>query len=301
MTRTIEIIRGIASPPEGFVPLLVTSVAAEPVATDPRQSSPPVLRHAEIAAVYHGLRVAGDFYEFLRVGPSRVLFGLFDLAGRRQDTREILIATQHTFRTLAPELFAGADFNEAEALSKLCHEVNLTILRVADGVRSCPAFIGCYNEDVGTVCYANAGHTPGLLRDDSGIAELNASGLPLGIFSHATYSATTCALAPGAVLLIASRGIVEAEHDNQEFGLEGTRKGLQAASALTAQDLCLSILQAAQQFMEAPPAHNDVTALALLRHRDASLPRSRKPGQKATPKASTAKRSEKRTRIPVGS
>ena len=82
----------------------------------------PVLRRAEIAAVYQNQRVAGDFYEFLRVGPSRVLFGLFDLAGRREDTRAILIAAQGTFRSLAPNLFAGEDFNEAEAMVGLCHD-----------------------------------------------------------------------------------------------------------------------------------------------------------------------------------
>ena len=32
---------------------------------DPLHCDAPVLRHAEIAAVYSGQRVAGDFYEFL--------------------------------------------------------------------------------------------------------------------------------------------------------------------------------------------------------------------------------------------
>jgi len=73
--------------------------------------------------VYYKVRVAGDFYEFLRVGPSRVIFGLLDLAGRREDTREILIATQSAFRTRAPQLFAGEDLNEAEAMIELCHEI----------------------------------------------------------------------------------------------------------------------------------------------------------------------------------
>jgi serine phosphatase RsbU (regulator of sigma subunit) len=275
MTRTAEIIRVLNLPPADFVRRLFKRRDAISPRTDPRQSAVPVLRRAEIAAVYHNQRMAGDFYEFLRVGPSRVLFGLFDLAGRRQETRQILISAQNTFRRLAPKLFAGRDLNEAEAMSKLCHEINLTILRVAGGVRSCPAFIGCYNEDVGTVCYTNAGHTPGLLRDDSGIAQLEASGLPLGIFSHATHSASTCALGPGAALLIVSRGIVEAQHDEQEFSLEGAKKSLLGTAALTAQDLCLAILQDAQQFMEAPPAQNDVTALVLLRYPETHLPASR--------------------------
>jgi serine phosphatase RsbU (regulator of sigma subunit) len=278
MRRRAEIIRALNSPPADFVRSLFRRRETA-VPADPRHSDVPLLRGAEIAAVYYNQRVAGDFYEFLRVGPSRVLFGLFDLAGRRQDTREILIAAQSTFRTLAPKLFSGKDFNEAEAMVALCHEVNRTILQVAGGIRSCPAFIGCYNEDLGTVCYANAGHTPALLRDESGITQLEASGLPLGIFSHATQSASTCGLGPDAALLLVSRGIVEAGYNDQEFGLEGAKESFLAAPALSAQDLCLAILQSAEQFLQAAPAQNDVTTLALLRYRinQAGSPSGRKP------------------------
>jgi serine phosphatase RsbU (regulator of sigma subunit) len=272
MTRTGEIVRALKVPPANFVRSLFKRGETALPPADPRHSDVPLLRNAEVAAVYHNQRVAGDFYEFLRVGPSRVLFGLFDVAGRREDTRPILVAAQNTFRSLAPRLFAGKDFNEAEAMVALCHEVNVTILQVAGDIRSCPAFIGCYNEDLGTVCYTNAGHTPALLRDDSGITQLEASGLPLGIFSHATHSASTCALGPGAALLLVSRGMVEAEHCDQEFGLDGAKKSFKAASAITAQDLCLEMLQSAEQFMEAPPARNDVTALVLLRSRGKQKP-----------------------------
>ena len=111
MTRTAEIIRALTLPPSGFVRSLFKRRETVLPHNDPRHSEGPVLRRAEIAAVYHSQRVAGDFYEFLRVGPSRVLFGLFDLAGRREDTRTILIAAQTTFRSLAPHLFAAAAFN----------------------------------------------------------------------------------------------------------------------------------------------------------------------------------------------
>lgn len=228
-----------------------------------------MLRHAEIAAVYTGQRVAGDFYEFLRVGPSRMLFVLLDVAGLRAETRDILIDVQKTFRALAPLLFAGEDFNETDAMVGLSNEMNLTILR--GGPRSCPAFIGCYNEDLGTVCYANAGHTPALLRDHAGIASLKATGLPLGLFSHTTQSAGTCHLMPGSALLVISRGIVEADYfdgegQRSEFGLDGAKAGFQHADALSARDLCLAILQAARKFAPMTPTHNDLTTLALLRN-----------------------------------
>jgi serine phosphatase RsbU (regulator of sigma subunit) len=265
MTEQTEIMRVLTASPVALVRSFFKPVEEVVPCADPRHSDVPTLRGAEVAAVYYNLRVAGDFYEFLRVGPSRVLFGLLDLAGRRGDTREILVAAQNAFRTTAPRLFAGDDFNEAEAIIELCHEVNRTILQIAGGVRSCPAFMGCYNEDLGTVCYTNAGHTPALLRDQSGITQLEATGLPLGLFSHATQSASTCALVPGAVLLIVSRGIIEAEFGGEEFGLEGVLKSLECASVATAQGLCLNILEMAQQFMRVPPTHNDVTTIALLR------------------------------------
>jgi len=224
----------------------------------------PALRDAEIAAVYYDHRMAGDFYEFLRVGQSRMLFVLLDMAGRRADTRETLIAAQSTFRTLAPMLFAGEDFNETTSMMELCYQMNVTILQ--RGVRSCPAFIGCYNEDLGTVCYANAGHTPGLLRDGAGVTLLEATGLPLGLFSHTTQSAATCALVAGAALMAVSRGIIEAEHAGEEFGLDRTRQSFQKASAHSAHGLCLDILQSIQNFAGTAPTHNDVTALALTRN-----------------------------------
>ncbi len=241
---------------------------AAPLA-DPLHCDAPMLRHAEIAAVYSGQRVAGDFYEFLRVGPSRMLFVLLDVAGLRADTREILIAMQKTFRSLAPELLSGEDFNETTAMIELCNEMNLTILR--GGLRSCPAFIGCYNEVLGTVCYANAGHTPGLLRDNTGITLLEATGLPLGLFSHTMQSAAACHLVPGSALLVVSRGIVEADyvdadHQAAEFGLDGVKQSFQHATALNASELCITILQAAREFTPTTPTHNDLTTLALVRN-----------------------------------
>lgn len=246
-------------------------------AADPLHCDAPVLRHAEIAAVYTGLRVAGDFYEFLRVSPSRMLFVLLDIAGLRADTRDILIAVQKTFRSLVPELFAGEDFNETIAMSELCYAMNRTILD--GGVRNCAAFIGCYNEDLGTLCYANAGHTPGLLRDKTGITLLEATGLPLGLFSHTTQSAGACHLLPGAALLAVSRGIIEASsspahsHDHEtEFGLDGVRTAFQAAAVLGAHEICLTTIEAARKFTPTMlthtiPTQNDRTALALVRNR----------------------------------
>ena len=233
---------------------------------DPFHSDILELHGAEMATVYYGQRMAGDFHDFIRVGPNRVLFGLLDAAGGLEETRAIVSAAQHTFRTAGVELFARSDVNDANAMMEVCLRLNKAIMEAADGVCSCPAFAGCYDESLGVVCYFNAGHTPGMLRDHAGISELPATGLPLGLFSHMTSDAPMAALEPGATLLLASRGIVEAKRKGEEFGLERAKEVLQRSKAASAKELCVSVLDHVQQFMRAAPTHNDVTALALTRN-----------------------------------
>src|SRR2546427_1459516 len=235
------------------------------VLRQPEQSKVPELHDAELAAVYYGNRRAGDFYDFIRVSPNRVVFGLLDIAGRLEDSRAVVNAVQHTFRTLAAELLAAENVNESEAMIELCHQLNRTVLAAEGGVRACPAFAGCYNENLGIVCYFNAGHTPGLLRDSTGISELPATGLPLGLFSHATCDAPMIAMEAGAALLLISRGMVEGKCKGEEFGLARVKNSLQRTTAETAKEFCLTLLDQVQQFMCTPPTHDDVTALALVR------------------------------------
>ena len=232
---------------------------------DPIQASVPELNQANLAAVYYGNRIAGDFYDFLRVSPKRVLFGLLDVAGPLNDNRGIVNAAQQTFRQLGRELLEKDDVNEAEAMIEICLRLNRTILDTAGSVHSSPAFAGCYDETLGTVCYFNAGHTPGLVRDATGVSELPATGLPLGLFSHSTCDASTVALEPGAVLLLVSRGIVEAKCGGQELGLDSVKAGLQHSEARNATGFSQGVLQQVQEFMCKPPTHDDVTALALVR------------------------------------
>jgi serine phosphatase RsbU (regulator of sigma subunit) len=231
----------------------------------------PKIDGGEIAASTYGPRVAGDFYESLRVSPERILFGLLDVAGRRENNQKILTTAQNLFRTLGAELFSRADFNEAESMTELSLKLNRGLMDAAQGIVSCPAFIGCYHEKFGTLCYSNAGHTPGLLRDHTGITELASTGLPLGLFSHATSDAPTIGLERGAVLLLVSRGVVlggcKDDHaEDLEYGLEQIKERLQAAPTSDPHTLSASILHAVGEFTCQPLVPDDMTALVFSRN-----------------------------------
>jgi len=228
------------------------------------QGESPALQGADMAVAFFSSRAGGDLHDFLRVGPQRLLFGLLDVAGKRETSGAVLQAAQACFRLSGEQIFAAPELNESEAMIELSRRLNLEIMRAAGGVHSCPAFAGCYNEELGTVCYVNAGHTPGLLRDDASVVELPATGLPLGLFSLAPTDARIVGLGSNGSLAVVSRGVVEAESKNAEFGLEGVKSAMQSGVS-SAKDLSHRILQQVQDFMHMVPKHNDVTALTLTR------------------------------------
>jgi serine phosphatase RsbU (regulator of sigma subunit) len=229
----------------------------------------PSIAGADIAAVFVGKRMAGDFYDSIRVGPQRVLIGLLDVAGRRESNRKILIAAQRIFRESGPELLQAEDINEADAMTELTLRINRGLIEMSPTVLSCPSFLACYHEEFGTLCYTNAGHTPALLRDRTGVTELGSTGLPLGLFSHATSDARIVGLEKNATLLLVSRGVVACEGyangSAEEFGFQRVRDAFKNLPDGNAEGICSAMLQAVALFSNGQPICDDRTALALVR------------------------------------
>ena len=239
--------------------------ARELAVAGPTSAELPVLAGAEIAGLVHGNRVGGDFYQFARANRARLVFGLLDVAGNCAENRGIVAAARETFRAKAWASLGHEEANEADGMMEFCHELNAGIRAAAKGIRTCAAFLGCYNEEIGTVCYINAGHTPGLLRYDHAISDLPATGMPLGLFAAATYEAPTVAVPVGGGLLLVSRGVVEATQKKEEFGLPRLTECFLRVPLTNAYSVAESALGAVEQFAPQAAEQNDLTTLALVR------------------------------------
>jgi serine phosphatase RsbU (regulator of sigma subunit) len=172
---------------------------------------------------------------------------------------------QENFRYHGAMLLAASENNEVDAMLELWVRLNGTLMKAAGGVHSCPAFLGCYNEEIQLLTYLNAGHNPGLFWDGERVGELGATALPLGLFSHSVPDASVIRLGRANSLLAVSRGVVEARHRGEEFGLERVKAYLEEVGFETAHETCVGLLARVQQFMKTAPTHNDVTAMALVR------------------------------------
>lgn len=223
----------------------------------------PQLRGTTVTALYRAARVGGDFFDFAEAH-GRLVFVLLDIAGTREGALHIAAIVQDRFRATVPTLFAEGDVNDAIALSNLTIDLNRTIIQAADGVRCAPAFVASFQEEFGTLQYVSAGHPPALVRDHESTVLLEANGLPLGLFSHATHDAQVHVLAPGSALVVPSKGLVEARRNGSEFGIEGVREYLAATATGNARDLCAGLLQQVEQGVRRG-YQNDMTVVALVR------------------------------------
>ena len=255
------------------------AAAAPEKSRQPKTAQFPEMRSGDIAALYRAARVGGDYFDFVSSG-DKLVFILMDVAGKREQALAVAAAVQEVLHRRAPALLK--DGGDEQSITKLSLELNRVVLESAKGVCSAPAFLACYDQSIHTVTYVNAGHTPGLLKDEKGILELAPNGLPFGLFTHSTHDAQFCAMAPGAVLLLASRGLVESRSNGNEFGMNRLREALQATQGEHAISVCREVIEQVERYESGPqsasskiaaavpglrpPEPNDVTTVALLRN-----------------------------------
>jgi serine phosphatase RsbU (regulator of sigma subunit) len=233
----------------------------------------------DLHARHHSQCRGGDFFDGLSIG-QHVLFLLTDIAGTQLQAYEMALDVQSVFRQRAQELFQGLEVNESNAIAALAHAVNLSLMEAAHGVRFAPTFLGCFNLTLGILTYCNAGNLLALLRDGGAVRVLESSGMPLGLFTHATFEATILALQEGDTVLLVTKGVTESRRGGAEFGVERVARTLRNSSAMSASEICDAVLRAAFEFANHPWSRllgllhankwcgqEDLTALALARRR----------------------------------
>src|ERR1700722_8907763 len=89
------------------------------------QGGIPALHGAAMARASFSSRAGGDLHDFLRVSPHRFLFGLLDVAGKRETSGTVMQAAQACFRSAGEQIFAADELNESEAMIELSRRLNL--------------------------------------------------------------------------------------------------------------------------------------------------------------------------------
>jgi serine phosphatase RsbU (regulator of sigma subunit) len=218
----------------------------------PRPAVVPDRDDLSVSALYRGSRLGGDYFDFVPINGKRMLFLLSDVAGQREGAMHVAAALQDVLAERARALLEDEDANVSDAVTALALELNRMVIQAAGGVRPAPTFLGCLDEQFGLLHYINAGHTPALVRSSTETVQLDSTGLPFGLFSHATHDAAVSVVAPGSSIVLVSKGVIEATSGKQEFGTQRVREILEGRRFFSAQQLCHDVLESAVRFSDQP-------------------------------------------------
>lgn len=204
-------------------------------------------------------QVAGDFFDFIPLGPDRLGFLVADVADKGMAAAIFMALTRSTLRASllgAPSPAEGI----ARANRLLC----------ADSTGG--MFVTLFYAEVsgsGALRYVNGGHNPALLRRASGeIASLNLTGPLLGFDDAASYGERTVQLERDDALLLYTDGVTEAMCEcgpDECFGDERLTALVQAEGSSGPHQLVTALDTALAAYVGPAAPFDDITVIAARR------------------------------------
>jgi serine phosphatase RsbU (regulator of sigma subunit) len=169
----------------------------------------PALPGWQITTYYQPAReVGGDFYDFLHLPNDKLGLVIGDVTDKGVPAALVMATTRSILRTAA-----HASYSPGEVLA---HVNNLVYADIPPNM-----FVTCFYAilDVasGRLRYANAGHDLPYHRHSTGVTELRARGMPLGLMPDMCYEEKEGQLAPSDCVLFYSDGLVEAHNRQREL------------------------------------------------------------------------------------
>jgi serine phosphatase RsbU (regulator of sigma subunit)/CHASE2 domain-containing sensor protein len=199
----------------------------------------------ELAARYQAcLAIGGDYYDFLQLGPAKLLFVIADVQGHGVSSAMVMANLQGTLRNLMHGPHANAPAAIVAAL-------NDALLEATRGERLVTLFLSILDVSTRELVYVNAGHVRPLLfrRGEGEVKELVEGGFLLGVFAGSEYEQGTITLKSGDVLLAMTDGITEAMNAvNEEYSVGRVEDVVRANLGRSAEEIIENVYQSVAEF-----------------------------------------------------
>jgi serine phosphatase RsbU (regulator of sigma subunit)/anti-sigma regulatory factor (Ser/Thr protein kinase) len=212
-----------------------------------------------IDAFYRPAReVGGDFYDYIVLDDGRVGVVIGDVTDKGVPAAMVMATCRSMLRA---EASRSAD--PGEVLSG----VNQSLVPEIPPNMFVTCLYAVIEPWSGRIAFANAGHNLPYVRTSDGVAELKATGMPLGLMLESKYEVQTGMLEPGETMLLSSDGIVEAHSASGE--MYGFPRLMAIVAGLTDEgDLIDTVITDLDGFANPDtPQEDDVTLVSVRRRR----------------------------------
>jgi serine phosphatase RsbU (regulator of sigma subunit)/anti-sigma regulatory factor (Ser/Thr protein kinase) len=163
----------------------------------------------QIDAHYRPAReVGGDFYDFIALDDGRIGIVIGDVTDKGVPAALVMAATRSVLRAAAQRLGDPGEVLE-RVNEHLCPDIPEHMFVTC--------LYGVLDPATGRLRFANAGHNLPCVRSGNRVAELRATGMPLGLMPGMRYDEAEAMLDPGAQILLYSDGLVEAHDSEREM------------------------------------------------------------------------------------
>ncbi len=206
-------------------------------------SGKPAITGLEIAGMMHPARgVAGDYYDYFPVDAQTTQIVIADVSGKGVPAALLMSATAASMR-----LESNRDRNMLDLVGRL----NAEIHSVSDDEHYVTLLLAEVDTHKRTLRYVNCGHNPALLfqAETGTLKRMDSSCPPIGLSPDEICELASADLTAGDVLVLYTDGVTEAENLlGEEFGLERLFATVRHGYSLSAEDLMVSIYNAAADF-----------------------------------------------------
>jgi sigma-B regulation protein RsbU (phosphoserine phosphatase) len=153
--------------------------------------------------------VAGDYYDFLNLGPQSLLIVIAEVEGKGVSSALIMANLQATLRALVMHL---------HSLEVLAFSLNEMLYKDTRAGKHLSIFLGLVDTRRNVLQYVNAGLVPPILvRGKSGeVKLLEEGGTVIGLFPQADYTRGSVKLEQGDLLVCCTDGILEVSNEREE-------------------------------------------------------------------------------------
>lgn len=221
---------------------------------------PPQVPGYDLAGYWRPAReVAGDFYDFISLGPDRMAVVIADVADKGMAAA--------LFMVLARSALRESIWNEGKAGAAL-RRTNQQLAADARGGMFVSCFLALLSPREGKLVVSNAGHLPPLIYnpETDSYASFSLRNLPLGILADVEYLEGTIYLPPGGFVVLYTDGVTDTP-DNQMrlFGTHRLADVVWEHRTLSAREMVDAIVAAVNAFAPDEQAFDDLTVVVVKR------------------------------------
>jgi serine phosphatase RsbU (regulator of sigma subunit) len=203
--------------------------------------------------------VGGDYLDIVAQPDGSLLMVVADVAGKGLASAIVSMSFRSAFRAMAA---SGPPLDELAARMNQHHWAEGEEARR----RYVTAIFLRLHPEAGEIEVVNAGHNPGFLLQPGEAPRLfEATGTPLGLLPGMGYTSERCGFTPGARLLFYTDGLTEVFKGDEEFGPERLLAVFSGCPSSKTDGILDSLWAAIEEFADAGPQTDDMTALALCR------------------------------------